>query len=205
MNEATQTVVDRFERMISLSRLISSWLAINTHPRRNYAIYNACIDGSELSGNICDTAVWAAQQPKAPIRLLHALEKEGRPAREDYSATIGLGSREHLLDTLTRRDEERGRSALANGKALLANASLRVKSQGVSDFVSEQRRRTTTVLSHEEQDSRLLVVGRHGTGHQGRATDRGLHRIIGAAGKHADFNGDGVFFPDPFYDCLRWQ
>lgn len=136
----------------------------------------ACIDGSELSGNICDAAVWAAQQLKAPIRLLHALEKEGRPAREDYSGTIGLGSREHLLDTLTRQDEERGRSALANGKALLANASLRVKSQGVSDFVSEQRHgELTTVLSHEEQDSRLLVVGRHGTGHQGEGDLIGAH------------------------------
>lgn len=128
----------------------------------------ACIDGSALSGSVCDASAWASLRLGAPLRLLHALEREAGQTDADFSGAIGLGSREHLLDSLTRQDEARGRSAMAEGKSLLQNATLRVKAQGVTDVTVRQRHGgLTEVLQYEEKESRLFVIGRHGTQHQG--------------------------------------
>src|SRR5690554_1184105 len=70
----------------------------------------ACIDGSRAAPAVCDYAAWASRHMETPLMLLHVLDEGRYPAEPDLAGSIGLGSREHLLDELAdldRRSEER--------------------------------------------------------------------------------------------------
>jgi len=60
----------------------------------------ACIDGSRAAPAVCDFAAWASRHMDTPLMLLHVLDEERYPAEPDLAGSIGLGSREHLLDEL---------------------------------------------------------------------------------------------------------
>jgi nucleotide-binding universal stress UspA family protein len=126
----------------------------------------ACIDGSAISGAVCDAAAWASMTIGAPLRLLHVLERTRTPAREDLSGSIGLGSREHLLDQLTELDEQRGRLALEHGKHMLEDARDRAARQGALDITLQQRHGSLVdALLETEAGTRLFVIGRLGEDH----------------------------------------
>lgn len=126
----------------------------------------ACIDGSALSGAVCDTAAWAGHVLDAPLKFLHVLEKVVSPVREDLSGAIGLGSREHLLDELTTLDEQRNRLAVEHGKHLLADAKQRALAAGAVQVTIEQRHdQLLDALLACESDTRLYVIGRLGDDH----------------------------------------
>lgn len=126
----------------------------------------ACIDGSAISAAVCDTAAWASAVLEAPLTFLHVLEKSRSPATEDFSGSIGLGSREHLLDELTALDEKRNKVAIEHGKHLLEDAMQRAKTAGAIDVSSEQRHdQLLDALLACEESTRLYVIGRLGKGH----------------------------------------
>lgn len=127
----------------------------------------ACIDGSGMTQAICDAAGWLSQRLNTPMRLLHVIEKSQSPVLEDLSGTIGLGSREQLLEELTTLDEQRGRLAMEHGKHLLADAEAHVKSSGDIDVSSTQRHGSISeALQNYEHDTRVFVIGRRGEDHQ---------------------------------------
>lgn len=127
----------------------------------------ACIDGSAISTSVCNMAAWASMVlGNAPIKLLHVLEKTNVPQKEDLSGTIGLGSREHLLEQLAELDEQRSKLAIEHGKHILEEAARQVKAKGATSLTVEQRhdRLLDTLMEFEEQ-ARLIVIGRLGTNH----------------------------------------
>lgn len=139
-------------------------------------IVTACIDGSAISGAVCDTSAWAAVTLQAPLKFIHVLEKTSRPANEDLSGVIGLGSREHLLDELTALDEKRGKLALEHGKHMLEGAKQRVTQLGVTDVALVQRHdNLLEALTELEPDTRLFVMGRLGLGHDINSLAIGSH------------------------------
>lgn len=126
----------------------------------------ACIDGSPSSTSVCDYAAWASQQLSAPLTLLHVLDKQHDPIYGDLSGSIGLGSREHLLDELAALDEKRSKLALDQGKHMLEAAKQRVMQAGISQPLTRQRHGALFETLHElEEDVRLLVMGRSGDAH----------------------------------------
>jgi len=126
----------------------------------------ACIDGSAISGAVCDTAAWASKTLAAPLTFLHVLEETHSVAREDLSGAIGLGSREYLLDELMLLDERRNKLALEHGARLLESARRRAQSAGATVVDSEQRHGgLLEAVSAYEDKTRLFVIGRQGEGH----------------------------------------
>lgn len=137
------------------------------------ATITACIDGSGMTGAICDAAVWLSQRLNTAMRLVHVIEKSPSPVLEDLSGTIGLGSREQLLEELTALDEQRGRLAMEHGKHLLADAEAHVLRLGDIDVSSAQRHGSLSeALQNYENSTRVFVIGRHGEDH-----DSATHRI----------------------------
>ncbi|MGD9662117.1 MAG: universal stress protein [Porticoccaceae bacterium] len=136
----------------------------------------ACIDGSAISGSVCDAAAWASTLLQAPLKFLHVLEKTASPAKEDLSGAIGLGSREHLLDELIALDEKRGKLAMEHGKHMLEDAKLRAANHGVNDIFLQQRHGDLLESLLEcEEETRLFVIGRLGEGHDPGARAIGSH------------------------------
>lgn len=147
----------------------------------------SCIDATALNDAVCDYSAWAAQQLNAPVTVLHVLEEQQR-VQPDVTGTIGLGTREHLLDELAELDEKRAKLALQHGHLLLEQAVQKIQAQGVTAVEQRQRHGdlATTLLDMEAQ-TRLCVLGLHGedsanqldkVGSQLETVIRTLHRPL---------------------------
>lgn len=126
----------------------------------------ACIDASPSAPCVATASAWASQRLQAPLRLLHVLERPPAPATQDLSGSIGLGSREQLLEELTELDARRERVAMEHGKHLLEDAARIATAAGVE--APEKRQRHGSLLEtlrEMEEDTRLLVMGRVGEDH----------------------------------------
>ncbi|MFN3536400.1 MAG: universal stress protein, partial [Brevundimonas sp.] len=122
----------------------------------------ACIDASIYGVSVCDHAAWAARLLKADVELLHVLDRAPDAVAADMSGSIGLGAREHLLENLTRLDEERGRLRMERGRALLEGAEARLRAQGLT---VEGRLRHGGLVDNVielEGETRLVVLGKRG-------------------------------------------
>lgn len=148
----------------------------------------ACIDNSQSSVAVCDYAAWASQRLDAPLTLLHVLDEEKYPAGADLSGSIGLGSREHLLEELATLDARRARLALEQGQGMLEKARERTVICGAAVPELKQRHgHLVESLNDLQDDIRLLVIGKvgenstrnaHSLGSQIEAVVRTLHRPI---------------------------
>lgn len=132
----------------------------------------ACIDGSRAAPAVCDYAAWASRHMDTPLMLLHVLDEERYPPEPDLAGSIGLGSREQLLDELAELDRKRAKLALEHGHHMLGEAEARVKAAGAADAVKRQRHgNLTESLMALEKETRLFVVGLHGES----SSDRDIH------------------------------
>ncbi|MHA6492410.1 universal stress protein [Pseudomonas borbori] len=135
----------------------------------------ACIDGSQSTPAVCDYAAWACQRLAAPLTLLHVLDEVRYPVAADLSGTIGLGSRENLLEELADLDQRRHKLALEQGHLMLEAARQRAQVDGVDAAQLRQRHGDLVECLHElEKDIRLLVIGR-----QGRTSDT-VSQLVGS-------------------------
>lgn len=136
----------------------------------------ACIDASPSAPCVATASAWASQRLQAPLRLLHVLERPPAPATQDLSGSIGLGSREQLLEELTELDARRERVAMEHGKHLLEDAARIATTAGVETPEKRQRHgRLLETLREMEEDTRLLVMGRVGEDHDISAHTIGSH------------------------------
>ncbi|MDF1581603.1 MAG: universal stress protein, partial [Desulfuromonadales bacterium] len=141
----------------------------------------ACIDGSTYSPAVCDAAAWAALRLEAPLTFLHVLHKEQAAPPVDLSGSIGLGARESLLEELAALDEKRGKLARQQGQQLLDAAQERARSAGVAAPEGLQRRGgLVETLSEQQEEIRLLVLGKRGEAAQVASEHLGSHleRVI---------------------------
>ena len=146
----------------------------------------SCIDGSAGATAVCDAGAWASQRMSAPLQLLHVLDKSETPAQRDLSGSLGVDSRQHLLDELTELDQKRSKLALEHGKLMLEAVRNRAEEQGAKNVVALQRHGALveTVLEMEEH-TRLLIMGRQGESHAGQVLTIGsqLESVIRAVHK----------------------
>ena len=123
----------------------------------------ACIDGSQSTQAVCDYAAWSSQRLNAPLTFLHVLNHQPYPVKTDLSGSIGLGSREHLLEELAELDAQRGKLALEQGRLMLEAAKQRAIADGVAKPNLRQRHGDLLESLRELQgDTRLLVIGKQG-------------------------------------------
>ncbi|RTR39707.1 universal stress protein [Shewanella canadensis] len=126
----------------------------------------ACIDGSKLTLATCEASAWVAQKVKAPLILLHVLDKTTRPVVSELSGQIGLGTQEELLNELVELDETRSRVALKHGKQLLEDARKWACAKGVEEISKLQRHGSLQEsLIDLESELRVLVIGKSGEDH----------------------------------------
>lgn len=134
----------------------------------------ACIDGSQAAPAVCDYAAWASRHMDTPLMLMHVLDEERYPSEPelDLAGSIGLGSREQLLDELAELDRKRSKLALEHGHHLLDQAEARINEAGIAEAVKRQRHgNLTESLVALEKETRLFVLGLHGES----SSDRDIH------------------------------
>lgn len=135
----------------------------------------ACIDGSTYADNVCHYAAWVAQRLDASIDILHVLRRHSdyeAPA-SDHTGSIGLGARSHLLEALTRVDEERGKLDQQKGKIILEHAKEVLESAGqVKQNISTLHKRGSLAETVTELQDLYEII------------------FIGKRGEHADDNSE---------------
>ncbi|SEG76429.1 universal stress protein [Marinobacterium lutimaris] len=143
----------------------------------------ACIDGvGERASGICDAASWASLRLDAPLKLLHVLDRSQYPTETNLTGSIGLGSREALLEELADLDEKRGKLAREQGRLMLDAARDHAVADGIAEpEVLQRHGDLVETLQELESDTRLLVFGRGGSagetlGRNVEAVIRALHR-----------------------------
>ena len=128
----------------------------------------ACIDGSRAAQPVCDGAAWAAKALTAPLTLLHVLEGPRYAGQTNLSGSLGLDTRENLLQELAELEGRMNRLALEEGKLLLEAARDRAIGYGLSDIDLRQRHGDLLeALNDLENEIRLLIIGKQGEAHSG--------------------------------------
>ena len=127
----------------------------------------ACIDGSRAALAVCDASAWVSKRLGAELCLLHTLEKTTLEESKDLSGSIGLGSRETLLEEIVQLEEKKAKLALEHGKLLLEAARKRTEAAGALHVQTRQRHGDLVETVMDLQDEvRVLVMGRSGEAHE---------------------------------------
>lgn len=135
-----------------------------------------CVDGSAITSAVTDAAIWSAKKLGKPICFLHTLEKEPQHGADDFSGAIGLGARSALLEEMTNLDEQRSKVAMQLGKELLISVAQHATSSGIDDVTTVQRHGDLVdSIDDLQHDTRLIIVGRSGQGHDNNFSALGSH------------------------------
>lgn len=121
----------------------------------------ACIDGSGHAAAVCDAASWAAQRLDAPLTFLHVQSKKSA-SPTNLSGSIGLGSRQQILNELVELDAKRNKLATEQGRLLLEDAKERVQGEGVHAGVLQRHGELVSTLVELQPNTRLFIMGRRG-------------------------------------------
>lgn len=124
-----------------------------------------CIDiFNHAAETVCDYAAWSSlKMDSAPLVLLHVIEKNAKVADANLSGSIGLGTRENLLDELAKLDEQKAKIQKEQGRLMLKEAEQRAISDGVTaPELLQLHGGLLESLSDLEDEMRLLVMGREG-------------------------------------------
>ena len=135
-----------------------------------------CIDGSAITSAVTDAGVWAARKLNKPLCLLHTIEKSQQHGADDYTGAIGLGARSSLLEEISRLDEQKSKLALELGNALLDSVAEQARANGLESVETLQRHGDVVdALMALQEQTRLIVIGRKGEGHDNEFTALGSH------------------------------
>ncbi len=156
----------------------------------------ACLDGSAHADDVITLAAWASGQTGAKVSLLHMVPPHSHaPVSADRSGQIGLGAKSHLLEELTKIEQEHGKLEQKKGQLILDHAkqALAARSNATIELL---HRRGTLVDEIQQLESGvdLVIIGKHGEtktdtqGHVGanlERVSRTIHKPLLIATRHA--------------------
>ena len=126
----------------------------------------ACIDGSAVTESVCGYAAWYAERLNMPVALLNVIEVPAS-TRRDLSGSIGVDSRQILLQELSQLDEHRAKIANSYSNALVEDAKSHIKSNfNVEVEVYQRRSKLLPSIEHFKSKNRAIIMGRRGEDHK---------------------------------------
>jgi len=122
-----------------------------------------CVDGSKLSQAVCDYGIDIAKKFDLPLVLLNVIEHSNISKKVDLSGSIGLGSKDDLLDQLANEEMIKSKQQIAKGKTVLKDMVEYVKSQGFENCTTLQKHGTLyETLDDLSYDLKIAVIGLKG-------------------------------------------
>lgn len=144
----------------------------------------ACTDGSApYAASVYDHAAWAAKRIGASVEVLHVLDhhSDRKSAGIDLSGSIGVDTRDDLLEQLAELDNAKAKVAQKRARLVLEDAEQRLKNANVADVILTQRHGTVVETVGEFEDgANLIVIGKRGEMHDVASEHLGanLERVI---------------------------
>ncbi|QJR81188.1 universal stress protein [Alteromonas pelagimontana] len=135
-----------------------------------------CIDGSAITSAVTEAGIWSAKKLNKTLCFLHTVEKGQQHGADDYTGAIGLGARSALLEEMTKLDEQRSKVALQLGGELLDSVKRTANAHGVQHVETLHRHGDVVdAVMALEDETRLIVIGKSGMGHEGNFKTLGSH------------------------------
>ena len=127
----------------------------------------ACIDGSAVTGSVCDYAAWYASKLDISVALLHVSDVAAS-IRRDLSGAIGINSRQSLLDELSDLDEQRAQVVNSYSNALVQDAKSHIQSgfKDINVCIYQRRGKLLPAIEYFQAKNRAIVMGRRGEDHK---------------------------------------
>ena len=126
----------------------------------------ACIDGSAVTESICGYAAWYANRLSLPVALLNTIEVPAS-VRRDLSGSIGVDSRQILLQELSEIDERRAKVANNYSAALVNDAKSYINSHfDIAVDIYQRHSKLLPAIEHFSDMNRAIVMGRRGEDHK---------------------------------------
>ncbi len=126
----------------------------------------ACIDGSAVTESVCGYAAWYAERLNMPVALLNVIEVPAS-IRRDLSGSIGVDSRQILLQELSEIDEHRAKIANSYSNALVADAKSYINENFTVEVnVYQRRSKLLPAIEHFKAKNRAIIMGRRGEDHK---------------------------------------
>lgn len=126
----------------------------------------ACVDGSAVTESVCDYAIWYANKLNLPVALLNAIDVPAS-TRRSLAGSIGMNSRQNLLEQLTKIDEQRSQIANDYSKALVEDTKSYINGKSDVEVNTFRRRgKLLSVIEFYKDSSRAIVMGRRGEDHK---------------------------------------
>ena len=127
----------------------------------------ACIDGSAVTGSVCDYAAWYASKLDISVALLHVSDVAAS-VRRDLSGAIGINSRQFLLDELSELDEQRAQVVNNYSNSLVQDAKSHIQNgfQDMKVCIYQRRGKLLPAIEHFQEKNRAIVMGRRGEDHK---------------------------------------
>lgn len=127
----------------------------------------ACIDGSAVTGSVCDYAAWYARKLDISVALLHVSDVAAS-VRRDLSGAIGINSHQFLLDELSELDEQRAQAVNSYSNALVQDAKSHIQNgfKGVNVCIYQRRGKLLPAIEYFQEKNRAIVMGRRGEDHK---------------------------------------
>lgn len=142
----------------------------------------AFIDGSAYAASVCDHAAWAAARMRAPVVLVHALDRPVASAVPGSSGgVLRPGARRSLMERLARHDAEAAAVAVERGQALLEDARARLLAAADIEVDTELCHGDPVRVFEEMQTTtRLALIGKRGERASGPMAHLGsnLERLV---------------------------
>jgi len=122
-----------------------------------------CIDGSKLSKSVCDYGVFIAKKSNLPLVLLNVVEHSHTTKKVDLSGSIGLGSKEDLLNELVNEERNESKKLIEKGKAVLKEMEKHIKSQNFTNYSTLQKHGTLfETLDELSINLKVAIIGLKG-------------------------------------------
>ena len=122
-----------------------------------------CIDGSKLSKSVCDYGVFIAKKSNLPLVLLNVVEHSHTTKKVDLSGSIGLGSKEDLLNELVNEERNESKKLIEKGKAVLKEMEEHIKSQNFTNYSTLQKHGTLfETLDELSINLKVAIIGLKG-------------------------------------------
>ncbi len=119
-----------------------------------------CIDESSYCKAACDYGVYISKLLNLPLVLLNVIDHKHISKNVNLSGNIGLGSRENLLEELSKEEQEESKELISVGKSLLKTFSDYAKEQGVENLFSLQRHGNFEEnLEDLEKETHIAIIG----------------------------------------------
>jgi nucleotide-binding universal stress UspA family protein len=140
----------------------------------------ACVDQSDHTDSVALAAMWAAQQLRTPVELLHVLDRHLETAHsDDRSGTLGVDAQDILMANLSNEDASRSKMAREQGRLFLSRLRQNALDAGLTGIDIRQRHGTVAgTLADLAPNASLVIMGRRGERTASTAPNKDISRSV---------------------------